>query len=198
MKKDIDILTIPQAATYCSVTRMTMWRWVKAGEIKVSVTAGGHHRILKEDLKAFLREKGMGLIADKHFPPNRILIVDDDPLVLQSLTILFSKNGYETETASDGFETGVKITQFNPDIMILDLVMPRMDGFEVCRFLKNNPEISHIKVLILTGYNTIENKEEAIRAGADAFMAKPVSNKALIQKTKDLLKDSRKGKRTAR
>ncbi|MBW2621218.1 MAG: response regulator, partial [Deltaproteobacteria bacterium] len=148
MKKDIDILTIPQAATYCSVTRMTMWRWVKAGEIKVSVTAGGHHRILKEDLKAFLREKGMGLIADKHFPPNRILIVDDDPLVLQSLTILFSKNGYETETASDGFETGVKITQFNPDIMILDLVMPRMDGFEVCRFLKNNPEISHIKVLI--------------------------------------------------
>ncbi len=190
MKKDIDILTIPQSAEYCSVTRMTMWRWVKAGKINTSVTPGGHHRILKEDLEAFFREKGMELIADKHFPPTKILIVDDDSLIQKSLTRLFSIRGYETETASDGFEAGAKAMQFSPDLIILDLVMPRMDGFEACKFLKENLETSHIKILILTGYDSKENKEEIIKAGADAYLLKPVKNDTLLNKIKELLNNT--------
>lgn len=190
MKKDIDIFTIPQAAEYCSVTRMTMWRWVKAGKIKTSATPGGHHRILKEDLEAFFREKGMELIADKHFPPTKILIVDDDSLVLEGLTRLLSTRGYETETASDGFEAGVKAVQFGPDLIILDLVMPRMDGFEACEFLKENLETSHIKILILTGHDSKENKEEITKAGADAYLLKPVQNDTLLNKIEELLNNT--------
>ncbi len=187
MKNQKKIFTIPEAADYCAVTRMTMWRWVKSGKISASVTPGGHHKILAEDLEAFFRENDMHLFADKHFSSHRILIVDDDPLIQKSLTKLFSQHDYETQTASDGFEAGANAVLFKPDIIILDLIMPRMDGFEVCKFLKRNIETSHIKICVLTGYDSKENKKAIMKAGADAFLLKPVDNDNLLNKIEELL-----------
>ena len=184
-----EILTIPQAAKFCSVTRMTMWRWVKAGKIKSFVTPGGHHRIAKSDLEDALRGHGIKYISRQLDASPRILIVDDEPLIVQGLQKLFTRKKCEVQTALNGFEAGVKSKEFNPDLIILDLVMPKMDGFEVCRFLKSNESTSHIKILILTGYSTKENRAEIMEAGADAFIEKPADNKEIIQKTKELLKD---------
>ncbi len=191
MKNIKEILTIPEAAEYCAVTRMTMWRWVKSGKINASVTPGGHHKIHIEDLEAFSRENGMQFLADKHFPPVKILIVDDDSLIQKSLTKLFSSHGYETQTASDGFKSGVKAVQFMPDIIIMDLIMPGMDGFEACSFLKKNSKTSHIKICALTGYDSKENKKAIIKAGADAYLVKPVDNDILLSKIKELLNSTR-------
>ncbi len=191
MKNQKKILTISEAADHCAVTRMTMWRWVKSGRIKASVTPGGHHKILAEDLEAFFRKNGMALIADNHFPPVRILIVDDDPLILKSLTKLFSHHGYETQIASDGFEVGAKAVLFRPDVIILDLIMPRMDGFEACEFLKKNIETSHIKICALTGFNSKESKKAIMKAGADAYLLKPVDNDVLLNKIEEFLNSKR-------
>jgi len=182
-----NILTIPEAAKYCAVDRVTMWRWAKSGILRTSVTPGGHHRITKEDLESFLIEKGMYSLATKSFPGNRILIVDDDAVVRESTSEILSRYKYETETAEDGFEAGVKVAQFKPDLVILDLIMPRMDGFEVCRYLKKDPTTSGIKILVLTGFDTGEYREQIMAAGADGFLAKPVEADILIRHLEDIL-----------
>ena len=182
-----DILTIPEAANYCAVDRVTMWRWVKSGLLKVSVTPGRHHRILREDLESFLISNEMYPLATKSFHRNRVLIVDDDLMVQKTLSDALSSYKYETETASDGFEAGIKISQFKPDLMILDLIMPGMDGFDVCRYIRNNPMISDIKILILSGYDTIENRDQIIEAGADDILGKPVEEEILIQHIEKLM-----------
>ncbi len=182
-----NILTIPEAAKYCAVDRVTMWRWVKSGLLRASVTPGGHHRIVKEDLESFLVEKGMYPLAAKRFPGNRVLIVDDDPTVRKVMRETLTQHQYETETAGDGFEAGVKVVQFKPDLLILDLIMPRMDGFEVCRYLKKDPTTSGIKILVLTGFDTLKHREQIMAAGADDFLAKPVEPDILIRHMEDLL-----------
>ncbi|MBF0379175.1 MAG: response regulator [Desulfamplus sp.] len=189
MSKNPDILTIPQAAKYCGVTRMSMWRWVKAGKINSFVTPGGHHRIIKSDLEKSLKAQGMKMMIRQIDAPARVLIVDDNELVVKGLEKLFIEETFEVEVAKDGFEAGVKAKQFNPDLIILDLMMPHMDGFEACKFLKNNDSTSHIKILILTGHASKENMNAIMDVGADDYMEKPVDNAELVDKAEDLLRD---------
>ncbi|MBF0574147.1 MAG: response regulator, partial [Desulfamplus sp.] len=180
---------IPQAAKYCGVTRMSMWRWVKAGKINSFVTPGGHHRIIKSDLEKSLKAQGMKMMIRQIDAPARVLIVDDNELIVKGLEKLFIEETFEVEIAKDGFEAGVKAKQFNPDLIILDLMMPHMDGFEACKFLKNNDSTSHIKILILTGHASKENMNAIMDVGADDYMEKPVDNAELVDKAEDLLRD---------
>ena len=185
-----DILTIPQAAKICSVDRKTMWRWVKTGNIKVSVTPGGHYRILWEDLEYFLRDRGMYPLVKKHFSSQKILIVDDDISVQKVLGNTLTAHKFITDIASDGFEAGIKVMQFKPDLIILDLIIPGMNGFEVCKILKSQPETSSIKIIAITGYDTHENKQKIFAFGADDYMEKPLKFELLLQKIGTLLSTS--------
>ena len=182
-----DFLTIPEAAKFCAVDRITLWRWVKAGYLEASVTLGGHHRIQKEDLESFLVDNGMYPLAKKYFLKDKILIVDDDLSLRKVLAEALSANKYQTEVAKDGFEAGIKVMQFKPDLLILDLIMPGMDGFEVCELIKKDPTLSHIKILILTGYPTDENIERVTELNVDGFLGKPVNAATLLRHVKDLL-----------
>lgn len=181
------MFTIPKAAKYCSISRGTIWRYVKSGDLKAFLTPGGHHRILKKDLEAFMHEKGM------HFPHRtdhggeKILIVDDDPKAQKFLNKMLYSKSYHIETASDGFEAGTKTVQFKPDLIILDLFMPGIDGFEVCKQIKENSRTSQIKILVLTGYDTQENRDRILQSGADGYLAKPVKKSLLIQNIEKLL-----------
>lgn len=183
-----DFYTIPQAAKICAVGRTTMWRWVKSGELQAFPTPGGQYKIRKADLKSFIAEKMQHLPIAEPSRHKKIMIVDDDPSIQKLLSKMLSSNGYRIEVASDGFEAGIKTIQFKPDLMILDLFMPGMDGFEVCRQIKANSNTAHIKVLAYTGYDTAENKERIIQAGADGYMVKPVNRKALLENLENLLK----------
>ena len=182
-----EMFTIPKAAKYCSISRGTIWRYVKSGDLKAFLTPGGHHRILKKDLEAFMHEKGM------HFPHRtdhggeKILIVDDDPKAQKFLNKMLYSKSYHIETASDGFEAGTKTVQFKPDLIILDLFMPGIDGFEVCKQIKENSRTSQIKILVLTGYDTQENRDRILQSGADGYLAKPVKKSLLIQNIEKLL-----------
>jgi excisionase family DNA binding protein len=186
MKK---FFSIPEAAKICSVNSSTMHRWAIAGKIKSHSTPGGHKRILKEDLKAWLEEKDMPIDFDAvENKTIKILIVDDEVSIQNYLIRLLSGLLVEIEVASNGFEAGKKVVNFKPDLMILDLFMPEMNGFEVCHDVKSDPLTKNIKIIILTGRSTKEICDQSFALGADAFIEKPSTRKEIITVVKSLLK----------
>ncbi len=183
--------TIPQAAKACAVARSTMHRWVLAGKIKSYSTPGGHKRILPEDLKQWLQDNNMPFdINGFHNDKIKILIVDDEVSVQNYLKKILEGILIDIEVASDGFEAGKKLTQFQPGVLILDLFMPGMNGFEVCKAVKSDPKTKNIKILILSGQGTEENRNKAISSGADAFLSKPSSKKKILECVESLLRIS--------
>lgn len=193
-----EIFTVPQAAKYCAIGRVTLWKCVKSGELKASLTPGGHYRILKKDLEAFARKKGMYPLASYRPPQkNKILIADDHRDIREMLTRMLRFHKYETDTASNGFEAGAKVVGFKPDLIILDLFMPGMNGFEVCRRLKKDPDSADIKILIYTGHDSKENKDRVMALGADDYLLKPTDNKIFLRQVESLLKNGQAVPRTA-
>ena len=102
-------------------------------------------------------------------------------------TRILSIHNYETAVASDGFEAGIKVKEFKPFLIILDRFMPGMDGFEVCKRIKENPRTSHIKILALTGYDTKENRDRIMQAGADGYLANQVKRRTFLEQVESLL-----------
>ena len=182
-----NLLSIPQAAKYCSLSRGTVWKYVKSGELKASLTPGRRYRILNKDLELFMHQKRMYPFAKYQPAQKKILIVDDDLHIQKLLTKILSAYKYKTEVASDGFEAGVKVTEFKPGLIILDLFMPGMDGFEVCKRIKENSLSFQTKILAITGYDTKENKDRIMEAGADGYTVKPFVKDEFLQQIEDLL-----------
>jgi len=192
LEKDIlivkeNLLTIPRASRLCGMSRGTIWKYVKKGDIPASMTPGGQYRIRQADFNAFLQRNNMYPHACYEPDSQRILMVDDEPKILKMLTTMLTSDGYSLETAKDGFDAGVKIMTFKPGLVILDLIMPGMDGFEVCRQIKTNPDTTHIKVLALTGHDSEENRNRILAEGADAYLTKPFSKNELMQTIQTLL-----------
>lgn len=181
------LFTIPQAATACSLSRGTIWKYVKSGDLMASMTPGGQYRIHKADLEAFMHRNMMYPMARYAPEKERILIVDDNPNIQKALTRMLSHNGWQTEVAGDGFEAGIKVMAFKPGLIILDLFMPGIDGFEVCRRIKEDEATSHIKVLAVTGYDSPENRDRIMALGADGYMAMPLDRQTLFQNMNALL-----------
>jgi excisionase family DNA binding protein len=179
-------LSIPFVAKKLSVSRQTLWRWVKEGKINAIRLPSGRFRISSEDLKLFLKKHGIQ-DPDKKDHENRILIVDDDPKIQKLLKNIVVQRGYPVETAADGFEAGIKVMQFKPNVVVLDLMIPRIDGFEVCKQIKHNTDTAYIKIMILTGYPSKENKKKSLDAGADTFLAKPFHKDEFIKEIEALL-----------
>lgn len=183
-----DYFSVPEAAKICRVDRSTMFRWVKSGNIRCYTTSGGHNRILKQDLINFLTENELPFdIRDFNNNKSKILIVDDDPGVRKYLTQILDTIFIETETASDGFEAGKQLILFQPDLIILDLYMPNVDGFKLCTDVKQDPSTKGIKILALSGHGTRENKDRILSSGADAFLNKPASKKEILTCVEKLL-----------
>jgi two-component system KDP operon response regulator KdpE len=117
----------------------------------------------------------------------KILLVDDEPSVLGFLEHLFGNAGYQTSAASNG-ATGLReFFSYHPDVAIVDLLMPHMDGFELCRRIR---EISHIPLLVLSGVDKVGEKVNAFHAGADDYVVKPVSGRELVARVEACLRRS--------
>jgi DNA-binding response OmpR family regulator len=142
--------------------------------LRSASTAGGHHRIHLEDLQELKKKYGMESCIRTERAEKRVLIVDDDPNIRKILNRALSSDGYDVKWASDGFEAGIKTIKFQPNVIILDLFMPQMDGFEVCRQLKNNKDTANIQVIAMSGFATKENRMRILECGADLFLPKPI------------------------
>ncbi|MFH2092753.1 MAG: response regulator [Pseudomonadota bacterium] len=188
MKFNNEIITVTEAAKLCKVTRATIWRWVKSGLLNAGVTAGGHYRISREDVCRLIKSKDMTCCSRTQINKHKVLIVDDDPSVRKLLMMALMKNEFEVDSASDGFQAGIKIIKFQPHAVILDLYMPKLDGFEVCRQLKNDNSTSTIKIVAISGYDEPKNRERILSCGADRFFEKPVDIKVMINEINKLIK----------
>ncbi len=117
---------------------------------------------------------------------SKILIVDDEPNILISLEFLMKKKGYEVFIARDGSEALKIIATDKPDVIILDIMMPNVDGYEVCQSIKKSEETKHMKVIFLSAKSKPEDIEKGYKMGADLYMTKPFSTRDLIKKVAEL------------
>ena len=173
----MEILTVSQASKYCKVSSKTIINWIDAGHIKAYKTVGGHRRIKKEDLDQFLKDKGMPLPEEaKAEERKKILVVDDDKIIVETIVQSLEEDeyGYEMISASDGFEAGLQVNHFKPDLLILDIMMPDINGYEVCKRIKCSPESKHTRVIVLSAYLDEENFNRMKEYGADACFSKPL------------------------
>ena len=181
------MLTTGDVAHHCDVSSETAASWVRAGKLKAYTTPGRHRRIRVEDFKAFLEEYDLPPFEEESASRPRVLVVDDEPPVVDLIVGFLSLTGdYEVATAADGFAAGIKVATFHPELILLDLVMPYVDGFDLMRQLKSDPETSHIMVLVVTGFMGDGNAEKARSCGADAMIAKPFGPDELKEKVDQL------------
>lgn len=118
---------------------------------------------------------------------NKILIVDDEPNILLSLEFLMKKSGFEVFIARDGKEALSIINENRPEVIILDIMMPEVDGYEVCQLVKSNPALHHIKVIFLSAKTKESDIQKGLEMGADLYLTKPFSTKELMEKVKSLV-----------
>jgi len=121
----------------------------------------------------------------------KILVVDDIPVNIQLMQKYLSPAGYEILVARNGEEALVQVENGRPDLVLLDVMMPKMDGFETCRILKSNDKTKYIPIIMVTALNEIEDKVKGIEAGADDFITKPFNKLELLARTKSLLRIKR-------
>ena len=117
----------------------------------------------------------------------KILVVDDEPNVIKSLTFVLRKEGYAVSSAANGEDAMIKIQQSKPNLMFLDVMMPKKNGYEVCQEVKSNSSLSDIHIIILTAKGQEADREKGLNAGADELMTKPFSPMMVVDKVKELL-----------
>ncbi|MDZ7292163.1 MAG: diguanylate cyclase [candidate division KSB1 bacterium] len=135
-------------------------------------------------IKPVLRNAALGGLP----PKNKILVVDDVPVNVQLLTTYLTSVGYEVFTAKDGQEALTQVADTQPDLILLDVMMPKLNGFEVCERLKADPKTRIIPVIMVTALNEIEDKIKATESGADDFVSKPFNKLELLTRVKSLLR----------
>lgn len=186
----MEILTVAQAAKYCNVSTETIINWLKTGGLSALKTETGHRRIKKDDLDKFLKEKGVPLPAEaKTRERKKILVVDDDRIIVETIVQALEEDdyGYDLISAADGFEAGLQVSHFKPDLIILDIMMPDINGYEVCRKIKSNPAERDIKIVVLSAYLDAEAFEQMKSSGADACFSKPLPLSQLKREVAKLL-----------
>jgi len=112
----------------------------------------------------------------------KVLIVDDEPNIVVSLEFLMSQQGYEIGVARDGEQALHLLESFNPDLVLLDVMLPNKTGFEICQLIKEKPEWRHIIVILLTAKGREADITKGMALGADAYVTKPFSTKELVEK----------------
>ena len=164
-----------EVAEICDVTPVTIQNWIDKSWLRAYRTPGGHRRVLRDDLVSFLESRNMPHVFNDKSGPLRVLIVDDEKEITEMIRdILHIDNSeYEIDIAHDGFRAGVLYANYKPDVVLLDLMLPGIDGFEVCRQIKQSSGGSDTVVIAITGLDDPEHKRRILELGASHFLQKP-------------------------
>ncbi len=157
--------------------------WLDLGLLRAHRTPGGHRRVETEDLIQFLRDHKMPIPKELAPAPKRILVVDDEPPITELISRAIKAAYPECEIvqAHDGFRAGTRVATLKPDVVILDLRMPGMDGYEVCRLIKSQEATRHAEVLAMTAYPSEENITRIKECGARVCLVKPLDMDQLLK-----------------
>lgn len=156
--------------------------WIDAGKLRAYRTPGGHRRVAMEDLEGFLREHNMPVPEELEDAPVRIVVVDDEPdmAAMIAKAILAANPAFQVTQANDGFQAGTVIATLRPQVVILDLRMPGMDGFEVCRQIKSHPATRRSAVIAITAYPSTDSVRDILDCGASRCLRKPLDLDVLL------------------
>ena len=155
--------------------------WAQSGRLRSSTTPGGHRRFARRDVLAFAREHGIALATPER-DKTRVLIVDDDAQLRSLLPRMLASSGSPVEavTAHDGFSAGQLLATFEPHVIVLDLFMPGVNGFELCKTLKSDPATADIRVIAMTGTSDSDAIARIVDLGAERCLAKPIILEQLL------------------
>lgn len=191
MNKKKKLFTTNEAADYLGVSRSSITNWVKQGLLGSGLTPGGHHRLNREDIDAFALKRGMDIPGEEENDgsPVKILLIDDDEGFREFVKdTLMDFSGYEFKTASDGMQGALLSGSWGPDLIILDIRMPNMDGVEFLRLLRADQKTSEVRVIVASAYLSPEVKEEIEKLGADVILEKPVRLARILTSIQSLVK----------
>ncbi len=175
-----DLLSTGDLCRMFKVNRVTVAEWVNSGRMPAIKTLGGHSRFRRGDILEFLTANRLPIPRELQPESPLILVVDDEPSILKTLPrrILARYPSVRVDTADNGVEALLKIGREIPGLVILDLLMPKMDGVEVIHRLKSEPTYAGIKILAVSGY--VKDEKAVLKAGADAFFQKGSNLRELI------------------
>jgi len=180
------IYTTHEVSRLLHVNPRSVINWIEQSLLQSYRTPGGHRRIRHDDLMAFLRKHQIPTPASLVAGKFSILIVDDDQEIIDLLKAYLERQApYEISTAADGIKALIEVGRVKPDLLILDIMIPGVDGVEVCRRIKAD---SSNKTAIIAISGTTERESQVLEAGADAFMLKPIDMDTLHAEARRLLR----------
>jgi excisionase family DNA binding protein len=177
-----DWLTLGQAAKFLGVAQSTIRKWSDQGRVPAFYTPGGHRRYRRNDLETFLERSGPGG-ATKAGP--LILLVDDDERVRELVRVNLEFEGYTVREAGSAEDGLAAIDDARPDLILLDVMMPQVDGWEMLRRVQERHGMGAIPVVMFSGQ--VDTQEQARERGAQGFVGKPFDLQQLIDQTKQIL-----------
>jgi len=198
-----DLLTPGQAARLCAISQSALLRWIQAGMLRACSAPDGSVSVHPDELLAFLRRHAMRIppeLSDERGAPCtrateqfRILVVDDEEFVRDTVVDMLATSGLDcvTETAENGVMGCMRIPVFRPHLILLDVVMPDLDGADLRHVLKSSPEFADIKVVVITGYPDDPRCKGDLATDADAWLTKPLSMCELTDTVRTLLEAPR-------
>lgn len=172
--------TTHQVARMLGVSIPTVAAWCDAGRLAAHRTPGGHRRIPHVELLAFAEAHGMRLLQEEPEGLPRVLIVDDERDFSEMLQDYLRIKGFETEVAESGFQAGMTVARFRPHLILMDIMMPEMNGFEVHRVLRSDPQTRDIPVIACTAYRDSEVDARIVRERFEGFVEKPIKMGQLL------------------
>lgn len=183
------VYTTGEAAEICRLSQQTIIRCFDSGQLDgFRVPGSKFRRIPRKNLIEFMKVNSIpmeGFDNDKI----RVLVVDDDPDIVELfIDVLENDARFEVATAQTGYDAGVVTQQFNPDIVVLDYLLPDINGNVVCKTIRQNTALSHIKILIISGMVNPEEVDSLMKAGADDFIKKPFNIDAVIERMIELVR----------
>jgi excisionase family DNA binding protein len=177
-----DWLTLGQAARYLGVAQSTIRKWSDDGRVPAFYTPGGHRRYQRPDLDAFLERSGPGTVSEPV-----VLIVDDDERLREYVRVNLETEGYDVREAANAREGLRVLEEATPDLVLLDVMMPEVDGWEMLRRVQERHGVGTIPVVMFSGKVDEDEPDKAASRGAQGFIGKPFDPKELIEQTKQLL-----------
>ena len=179
-------LTLGQAARYLGVAQSTIRKWSDQGRLPAFYTPGGHRRYRRRDLDSFVAGSGGGPGVGIRGTP-LVLIVDDDPRIREFVRVNLEMDGYTVREAGSADEGLAVLDEEPPDLILLDVMMPGVDGWEMLRRVHERHGMGEIPVIMFSGQVESSN-DDAVARGAHGFLGKPFNPQDLITRTKELLR----------
>ncbi|MCS5572968.1 MAG: response regulator [Pseudomonadales bacterium] len=186
------VFTTGEAAKICKVSQQTIIRCFDNGSLKgFRVPGSRFRRIPRDQLFTFMKDNGIPTDALES-GKRKILVVDDDEELVELLVDVFERDGrFETRTANNGFGAGMLVKEFRPDLVVLDVMLPDINGKEVCQRVRSDKSLESVKIICISGMVEQDKIADLRAVGADDFMHKPFTVDKLLERACDLLEIER-------